>query len=128
MAIATLTTANGTQYTFDMWEGQVQASQPVVEFFNRIGQYGTGAQTVRYQGQSSRVVGNALFTSLSQAVNFQDGAVQLVGQRVRVSDWEGVFNVLVRGVTAVTKGGMFSAGAAKNYPLRVEVTLDLEAQ
>lgn len=129
MAYAYLTNASGTQFAFDMVEGQPIDARPVPDFFTRIGQTGSGAQIVGYRGEPSQITGHALFTSMASAANFQVQIMQTIGTRCRYDAPDGfAYTVLVRDCLARVVGGKFTAGSFREAPLRVECRLVLEAQ
>lgn len=128
MAYATITTATGKQLAFDMWRGQISHVQPVMDYFTRIGQTGTGAQQVRTAGDPAQVMGMALYSSLSDATTCKADVLALQGQRVTVVDPQGSFLCLVLKVSARVRGGAFSAGTALNKTYCTECQFLLEAQ
>lgn len=128
MPYATITTATGKQLSFDLWQGQISHVQPVMDYFSRIGQVGTGAQQVRTAGDPAVITAHALWLSLSDATTCKADILALQGQRVTVADPQGSFLCLVLKAAARVRGGVFSAGGALNRPFCTECLLTIEAQ
>lgn len=127
--MAAITTSSGTQYVFDIVEGQITPPQPVPDFFNRVGQTGTGVQTIGNRGEPALLTGHALFASLDLAKRFRDGILSTQASRCKYDDPMGYSgNVLIRSVTAKLMAGRFSAGSTLNASYRVEASIYAEAQ
>ena len=127
--MAAITDATGTQYPFQIVEGQMLPIQPVPDFFNRIGQTGSGYQTVATRAPISSIMAHGLFTSLDLARKFKNGVMYLKGSRCKWDDPMGyTWTVLVRDSIAVIRGGAYSGGGVQNAPYCVTVMLQLEDQ
>lgn len=116
-------------FVFQIWEGQLRAKQFVADFYQRLGQIGSGVQLLGAIAPPSPVRAYYLTTSTADAQAFRATVCLLKGTFVNVAEpdggtWTGA---LVRESMPTKKSGVYPFGGV-TYPICVTVDFVFESQ
>jgi hypothetical protein len=116
-------------FSFHIWEGQIRPKQYVADFYNRLGQIGTGVQLVGSMGAQSPVRATYLAVSDYDAATFSANVSLLKGTYANVvepsgASWTGA---LFRESTPTRRSGVYPF-AGSTFRFCVIVDLVIEAQ